>query len=130
MKNFLLIIFFSLITTNLTADKNIQEKILKNIRCLVCQGQTISDSNSDFAQTIKSVVQDKVQEGLTEKEVYKFLSDKYGDWILFNPPLKNTSYVLWFLPYLLFIFGGLIIFFMIKKTLVEREVISYILLEI
>tara|TARA_B100001029_G_C15041251_1_gene443787 strand:+ start:950 stop:1315 length:366 start_codon:yes stop_codon:yes gene_type:complete len=121
MKNFLLIIFFSLITTNLTADKNIQEKILKNIRCLVCQGQTISDSNSDFAQTIKSVVQDKIQEGLTEKEVYKFLSDKYGDWILFNPPLKNTSYVLWFLPYLLFIFGGLIIFFMIKKTLVEKK---------
>ena len=88
MKNFLLIIFFSLITTNLTADKNIQEKILKNIRCLVCQGQTISDSNSDFAQTIKSVVQDKIQEGLTEKEVYKFLSDKL---MFFHPSLISFS---------------------------------------
>ena len=99
----------------------IKDQILKNLRCLVCQGQTISDSNSDFAKIIISVVDDKIQEGLTEKEIYQFLSEKYGDWILFNPPLKNKSYILWFLPYLLFIFGGAIIFLMIKKRLIDKK---------
>ena len=93
----------------------LNNKILKNLRCLVCQGQTISDSNSDFAQIIRSVVDDKIQEGLTEREIYKFLSEKYGDWILFNPPLKKNSYLLWFLPYLLFILGGIAVYLMIKK---------------
>ena len=90
-------------------------KILKNLRCLVCQGQTISDSNSDFALTIKEVVTDKVNEGLSEKEIYYFLSDKYGDWILFNTPLKKNSYFLWFMPYVLFILGGVILYIMVKK---------------
>ena len=90
-------------------------KILKNLRCLVCQGQTISDSNSDFALTIKEVVTDKVNEGLSEKEIYYFLSDKYGDWILFNTPLKKNSYFLWFMPYVLFILGGVILYILVKK---------------
>ncbi len=116
---FLLILFF--ISTKLLAEENINNKILKNLRCLVCQGQTILDSNSDFAQIIRNVVDDKVQEGLTEKEIYKFLSEKYGDWILFDPPLKNNSYLLWILPYLLFILGGILIYRMIKKKLIEGK---------
>ena len=75
----------------------------------------------NFAQIIKTVVNDKVQEGLTEKEVYNFLSEKYGDWILFNTPVKKNSYLLWFLPYLLFILGGLILYLMIKKRLIEKK---------
>ena len=121
MKKFFFLIILFFISTKLLSEENLNNKILKNLRCLVCQGQTISDSNSDFAQIIKSVVDDKIQEGLTEKEVYKFLSEKYGDWILFNPPLKNNSYLLWFLPYLLFIFGGILIYLMIKKRLIEKK---------
>ena len=117
----LILIFLIFLNSNSFANEEIKNKILKNLRCLVCQGQTISDSNSDYAQIIKSVVEDKIQEGLKEKEVYTFLSEKYGDWILFNPPLKNKSYILWFLPYLLFIFGGAIIFLMIKKRLIDRK---------
>ncbi len=116
---FILILIF--ISTNLASGENINNKILKNLRCLVCQGQAISDSNSDFAQIIKSVVEDKVQEGLTEREIYKFLSEKYGDWILFNPPLKKDSYLLWFLPYLLFILGGIAVYLMIKKRPIEKK---------
>ena len=116
---FLLILFF--ISSKLIAEENLNNKVLKNLRCLVCQGQTISDSNSDFAQIIRSVVNDKVKEGLTEKEIYKFLSEKYGDWILFDPPLKNNSYLLWFLPYLLFILGGMLIYRMIQKRLIEKK---------
>ena len=119
-KTFFVIILF-LISTYLVGEENINDKILKNLRCLVCQGQTISDSNSDFAQIIKSVVKDKIQDGMTEKEIYNFLSEKYGDWILFNPPLKKNSYILWFLPYLLFVLGGIFLYLIIKKRLVREK---------
>ena len=121
IKKILLIFIVIASSKTLFAMDNKKDQILKNLRCLVCQGQTISDSNSDFANIIISVVDDKIQEGLTEKEIYQFLSEKYGDWILFNPPLKNKSYILWFLPYLLFIFGGAIIFLMIKKRLIDKK---------
>ena len=121
IKKILLIFILISSSKTLFAMDNKKDQILKNLRCLVCQGQTISDSNSDFAKIIISVVDDKIQEGLTEKEIYQFLSEKYGDWILFNPPLKNKSYILWFLPYLLFIFGGAIIFLMIKKRLIDKK---------
>ena len=121
MRIFFLIAIFVFFNSNINATENKTDRILKNLRCLVCQGQTISDSNSDFAQIIKTVVNDKVQEGLTEKEVYNFLSGKYGDWILFNTPVKKNSYLLWFLPYLLFILGGLILYLMIKKRLIEKK---------
>tara|TARA_Y100000590_G_scaffold222881_1_gene252196 strand:+ start:1667 stop:2035 length:369 start_codon:yes stop_codon:yes gene_type:complete len=115
MRKIFFILILTFIGTNFVYAENIKSKILKNLRCLVCQGQTISDSNSNFAQVIKSVVDDKIQEGLTEREIYEFLSEKYGDWILFNPPLKKNSYLLWFLPYLLFILGGIAVYLMIKK---------------
>ena len=110
-----LIIISFLIIINSYGNESKTYEILKNLRCLVCQGQTISDSNSDFALTIKEVVTEKVNEGLSEKEIYYFLSDKYGDWILFNTPLKKNSYFLWFMPYVLFILGGAILYIMIKK---------------
>ncbi len=121
MRNIFFILIFIFLSTNLFSKENINNKILKNLRCLVCQGQTVLDSNSDFAQIIKSVVKDKVQEGLTEKEIYEFLAEKYGEWILFNPPLKKDSYLLWFLPYLLFILGGIIIYLMIKRRIIEKN---------
>ena len=109
-------IFFLHLNFNLHSNEKIDESIIhKNLRCLVCQGQTISDSNSDFALTIKDVVNEKVNEGLSKKEIYSFLSDKYGDWILFNTPLKKNSYFLWFMPYILFILGGVLIYYLVIK---------------
>ena len=102
-------IFFNLFESY--GDENLNNQILKNLRCLVCQGQTVHDSNSEFALTIKSVVKDKIKEGKNEKEIYTFLSEKYGDWILLNPPLKKNSFLLWFLPYLLFVLGIIFLFF-------------------
>ena len=91
----LLIIFFLNLNINLHANELVEEsKIHKNLRCLVCQGQSIADSNSDFALTLKMVVKDLIDQGKTEEEIYNFLSEKYGDWILFNPPLKKSSYIL------------------------------------
>ena len=117
--NILLLFFF--ITSESQANENLNNKILKNLRCLVCQGQTVQDSNSEFALIIKSVVEDKIKEGNNEKEIYQFLSEKFGDWILLNPPLKKNSYLLWFLPYLLFILGIILLFFLLKKPKIRSK---------
>ena len=108
-----LLIILLIVSQNIFAsEKQIDSKeIQKNLRCLVCQGQSISDSNSDFAQTIKMVVDDLINEGLTEEEIYSFMSDKYGEWIVFKPQLNIQNSLLWILPYMALILGG---FFIIK----------------
>ena len=121
---FLLITFLCFSSfSSFSNEKNsdLETKIYKNLRCIVCQGQSIADSNSDFAQTIKSVVNDKVKEGMNEEQIYDFLSEKYGDWILYNPPFKRYSYLLWMLPYVFFILGAIAIIIIFKKTLKHRR---------
>ena len=114
----LLLVFFLNLSINLYSNELVEEsKIHKNLRCLVCQGQSIADSNSDFALTLKMVVKDLIKQGKTEEEIYNFLSDKYGDWILYDPPLKPKTFLLWVLPYLFFVFGALVLFLLIKKNL-------------
>ena len=108
----ILVNFYSFVSSNETINEN---KIYKNLRCLVCQGQSISDSNSDFAQTIKLVVEDLIDEGKTEEEIYSFMSDKYGDWIVFKPQFNIQNSILWILPYIVLIFGGFFIFSFLKK---------------
>ena len=84
-------------------------EITKNLRCLICQGQSVYDSDSEFANSLKLVVDDKLNEGMEEEEIYIFLKEKYGDWILYDPELSKNTYILWILPLLLFLFGGAII---------------------
>ena len=110
---FLIFINFSLMHGSEKTDLEI--KIYKNLRCLVCQGQSIADSNSDFARTIKLVVKDKISEGKTKKEIYSFLISKYGEWIVFDTQVNRKNFLLWFLPYLSLLLGGLIIFAILKK---------------
>ena len=105
--------FYSIVISNETVNEN---KIHKNLRCLVCQGQSISDSNSDFAITLKIVVRDLIDQGKSEKEIYNFLSDKYGDWILYKPKLNSGNFLLWFLPYFALLVGGLIILYLTRKN--------------
>jgi len=117
MKFKLILILFILNFSFLYGSENKidQNLIHKNLRCLVCQGQSISDSNSDFAQTIKLVVEDLIDEGKTEEEIYSFMSDKYGDWIVFKPQFNIQNSLLWILPYIVLIFGGFFIFSFLKK---------------
>ena len=112
----LALIFFFHFSSNTFANQIIdQNTIHKNLRCLVCQGQSIADSNSDFAQTLKMVVKDLVNQGKTEEEIYDFLSEKYGYWILYKPKFNLENFILWFFPYFVLIAGGFIIVFLIKK---------------
>ena len=117
MKLKIFLFFFIFNTQSLFGiEKTINPNTIhKNLRCLVCQGQSISDSNSDFAQTIKLVVKDLINEGKTEEEIYAFMSDKYGDWIVFKPQFNIQNSLLWILPYIVLIFGGFIIFSFLKK---------------
>ena len=96
----------------------LKSKILKNIRCLICQGQSVYDSESEFASSIKIIVDRKINEGLKEKQIYQFLREKYGDWVIFDPQLNKNTYVLWLLPLLLFLFGGAIIY---KKIISNKN---------
>ena len=108
-----IIVLLSINFTSLKSDEKndeLKNKILKNIRCLICQGQSVYDSESDFASSIKLIVDRKINEGLKEEQIYRFLREKYGDWIIYDPQLNKNTYVLWLLPLLLFLFGGAIIF--------------------
>jgi len=114
-----IIVFFIILNFNIvnaatfSVDSN---KIFKNLRCLICQGQSVADSNSEFAQTIKLVVRDQINDGKSEKEIYNFLIEKYGEWIVYNPPLNKTNFLLWSLPYTIFLIGGFIIFSFFRKS--------------
>ena len=100
------------------ANDVLKNKILKNVRCLICQGQSVYDSESEFAISIKLIVDRKINEGLKEKQIYQFLREKYGDWVIFDPQLNKNTYVLWLLPLLLFLFGGAIIY---KKIILNKN---------
>ena len=108
---------FSQLHSNET-NNVLKNKILKNIRCLICQGQSVYDSESDFASSIKLIVDRKINEGLKEEHVYEFLREKYGDWIVYDPQLNKKTYILWVLPLLLFLFGGAIIY---KKVIINKN---------
>ena len=90
--------------------------ITKNIRCLVCQNQSIDDSSAPLAKDLRTLIRAKVQENETDKEIYKFLNDRYGDFILLKPPLKISTFLLWSLPFVFFIIGIFIIFVHNKKS--------------
>ena len=94
-----------------------RNQITKNLRCLICQGQSVYDSDSEFANSLKIVVDKKLAEGLSEDQIYEYFRTKYGEWILYDPGLNKNTYFLWLLPLLIFLIGGAIIYknFIAKK---------------
>ena len=117
LKYFLIGLFVFNFNLASAQEINLHTKITKNLRCLICQGQSVYDSDSEFANSLKILVDKKISEGLPEDEIYKYLKNKYGDWILYDPGLNKNTYILWILPILLFLIGGAIIFknFKVKK---------------
>ena len=117
-KYFFVIIFILNFTSLNAKDENLQNKITKNLRCLICQGQSIYDSDSQFANSLKILVEKKLSEGLSEKEIYQYFENKYGEWILYDPKFNKNTYFLWLLPIMMFLLGGVILFklFIIKKN--------------
>jgi len=91
-------------------------KISKNIRCMVCQNQSIDESNASLAKDLRILIRNKIKKGSNDKEIYIFLTDRYGDFILLKPRFKLNTLVLWFSPLIFFIIGILIVFFHNKKS--------------
>ena len=90
---------------------NKTREISQNIKCLVCQNQSIDESNSEIAKDLKVLIKNKLKDGVSDDEIYNFLRDRYGDSILLRPPLKTNTILLWFLPFIILVFGS---FFVIR----------------
>ena len=121
MKSFKLIFFLFFFTffnlNNVFGENSKVDEISKNLRCLICQGQSVYDSQSEFALSVKTLILKKLESGSSEKDIYDFLKSKYGNWIVYDPEFNNYTLVLWILPIFLFVFGG---FLIAKKVIINR----------
>tara|TARA_B100001146_G_C15860994_1_gene297730 strand:- start:35 stop:460 length:426 start_codon:yes stop_codon:yes gene_type:complete len=90
--------------------------ISKNIRCMICQNQSIDESNAPLAKDLRILIRNKIKEGKNNEEIYKFLTDRYGDFILLKPPVKLSTLALWGLPFIFFVIGVFIVFSHNKKS--------------
>tara|TARA_B100000965_G_C19156307_1_gene568308 strand:+ start:127 stop:507 length:381 start_codon:yes stop_codon:yes gene_type:complete len=120
--NKLLTIVFciSLITTFLITNQTIADddikKITSKLRCMTCQNQTIYDSDADFSKDIKKIVEEKLQNNESEKEIIDFLIKRYGEYIVFEPQLNTRNIFLWFFPFIFMALSLVFLIFRIKKT--------------
>ena len=114
LKKFIFLIMLSTLfyQGDLIANNNnvLVDKISKNLRCLICQGQSVYDSQSDFAISMKLLIKKKIEEGNSEKQIYEYLKNQYGEWISYDTEINQKTYLLWLFPLFLFIFGGILIF--------------------
>ena len=90
--------------------------ISKNIRCMVCQNQSIDESNAPLAKDLRILIRNKIKDGKKDEEIYKFLTDRYGEFILLKPLFKLNTLALWLLPFLFVLIGIFIVFFHNKKS--------------
>ena len=110
LKLAIFLFFLNLImSSNAIAEKSNVDEISKNLRCLICQGQSVYDSQSDFALSMKILIQNKIDEGKNDEQIYDFLKSKYGEWIVYDPEINKNTVLLWVLPLILFVFGGILI---------------------
>ena len=116
LKFIILIIFcfFSFFANAENSNNEILNKISKNIRCLICQGQSVYDSQSDFAISMKLVIKKKLEEGSTESQIYEYLKNQYGEWITYDPELNKNTFFLWLFPIFIFVVGVWLIIRKIK----------------
>ena len=116
--------FFSVNSYGVDPDEILQDQkqelrarnISKNIRCMVCQNQSIDESSASLAKDLRILIRNKIKEGNNNEEIYKFLTDRYGDFILLKPPIKLSTLALWFLPFVFFIVGVFVVFWHNKKS--------------
>ena len=106
---FLISFNFKNIAISSTFSEEQTINITKNLRCLICQGQTIHESNSDFAESMKKFIKSELENGKTNEEIFSLLVKKYGQWIVYDPGISRNTLLLWSLPLLLFLIGGAII---------------------
>ena len=107
--------FAKSLNNEIDVNNRIRE-ISQNVRCLVCQNQSIDESNSELAKDLKILIKEKLIFGDSDEEIYGFLKERYGDYILLKPPLNLNTVILWFLPFIVLMFGSILIFKIIKSN--------------
>lgn len=135
-KNLLLILFLSIINlpsssfavepTEILQNPQLEARarvLSKNIRCLVCQNQSIDDSNASLAKDLRKVVREQLVNGASDEEIFDFLIERYGDFVLLKPPVKPSTYMLWYGPIILFSIGLVmsVLFLIRRKKLAPEE---------
>src|SRR5437763_1826803 len=125
---FILLIFVGLAATAKQAqsveDPAIEQRmqaLTQQLRCLVCQNETLADSQADLAADLRQQIREQMKAGRSDQEIIGFLTQRYGDFILYKPPVKATTYLLWFGPFVLLIAGTLVLFRFLKR---RREMIQ------
>ncbi len=118
LKLILFLLCFTFLNLNNVFGNNSKvDEISKNLRCLVCQGQSVYDSQSEFALSVKTLISNQLVSGKSEKDIYDFLKSKYGDWIVYEPEFNIYTLILWIFPLFLFLFGG---FLILRKVIINR----------
>jgi len=95
-------------------------KIAEILRCLVCQNQTIADSHADLAVDLRNQIREKLKAGMTEQQIVDFMTARYGDFVLYNPPMKASTWLLWFGPFMLLLSGVGVLYLKLRKRAVRR----------
>ena len=114
---------FSIEPDEILSDSKLENRarnLSKGIRCLVCQNQSIDDSDSELAKDLRKIIRIKIVEGKKDKEINDFLVEKYGNFILMKPPFYSETFLLWSSPFIIVFIGFIIIFFSLKKTRPEN----------
>jgi cytochrome c-type biogenesis protein CcmH len=91
------------------------QKLTNELRCVVCQNQSVADSNAELAQDVRNLVRTQISEGQTNEQINTFLVERYGDFVLYNPPLTEKTYILWLGPFVLMLFAFIILMYFIRR---------------
>ena len=119
----ILIIIYTLNTNHLQAKNNVDEdfeEMTKKLRCMTCQNQSIYDSETEFAQDIKKIIMNKLNEGKSQKEILDFLVERYGEYILFEPQFNKKNMFLWIFPFFIFCISAIFLFIRINKNRISK----------
>jgi len=105
-------------------DPQIEQRmkaLTEQLRCLVCQNETLSDSRADLAEDLRKEIREQMKAGKSDREIIAFLTQRYGDFVLYKPPVKSTTYLLWFGPFVLLFAGTGVLYRYLKR---RRELID------
>src|SRR5215813_5425883 len=98
------------------------KNLTKQLRCLVCQNETLADSQAQLAEDLRREIREQIKAGKSDQEILAYATQRYGDFILYNPPVKATTYLLWFGPFLLLVVGSFLLFRFLKQRRAMIEV--------
>jgi len=97
------------------------EKMINDLRCVVCQNQSVAESQVELARDLRRITRDMILAGATDAEIKQFMTDRYGDFVLYNPPLKPITYLLWGAPVILLLIGAIVMVSVVGRRSGESE---------